>query len=240
MFREQATELLNTKGIEINGVVCEIYEIEFYLQSPEHPDPFVHCHADHLTNNRWYFHKQRHNYRSGTFKGLDLTFGGESNYGGILIRSIRSPDLGVIEGPCRVVNYILEQLELEKISDLVPADAPPINAYEFPRLHIVDLATPSEGRIKAGPRIGLTLKRERPRGFEFLMKPYRFVRSTRFRKEQYMMALNPDTEWQADVTSQEFFERGKATPLEEIQRITKKQVDAYYMAAGGIHFKNPP
>jgi len=98
MFEEKARELLDKKGIEVDGRVYEIYEIEFYFHSEDHPDPFVHCHADQLTDDCWYFHKQSHNYRGGTFKGLDLTFGGEANYGGILIRFIQPYGEEVIEG----------------------------------------------------------------------------------------------------------------------------------------------
>jgi len=37
----------------------------------------------------WYFHRYgSKGYKSGTYKGLDITFGQDSMYGGILIRSI--------------------------------------------------------------------------------------------------------------------------------------------------------
>src|SRR4051812_48966588 len=83
--------------------------MEFYLHTKEHPDPYVHMDQQQKTVHEWYFHKAKangENYKGGTFKGLDITFG-EEIYGGILIRTIGIKYEGrteIIEGPCNVVN----------------------------------------------------------------------------------------------------------------------------------------
>jgi hypothetical protein len=41
-------------------------------------DPFSHCDAMQQTCAQWYFHKTGGKYRSGTYKGLDVTFGIEN------------------------------------------------------------------------------------------------------------------------------------------------------------------
>lgn len=61
---------------------------------------------------QWYFHKFGKSYKSGTYKGLDITFGkGSIAHGGILIRAISQldppPVNEFIEGPCNCVNKIL-------------------------------------------------------------------------------------------------------------------------------------
>ncbi|KXS19038.1 hypothetical protein M427DRAFT_181607 [Gonapodya prolifera JEL478] len=57
--------------------VFRLAELEFYLhREPDHPDPFSHRHPDQRSRGRWYFHKLGGSYRGGTWKGLDITFGG--------------------------------------------------------------------------------------------------------------------------------------------------------------------
>lgn len=81
-FRSIAEKLLNHSVIIVDDNQFRIIELEFYLFHPEHhPDPFVHCHEKQKTTMQWYFHE------SGL--GLDLTFGTNEFYGGILIRGIQ-------------------------------------------------------------------------------------------------------------------------------------------------------
>eukprot|EP01084_Bolivina_argentea_P249303 417276_1 len=138
--------------------VYEFVEFEFYcLDSNNHKDVFAHCDDVQLTTcHSWYFHRSGNtsaegykymneeinnnkkwvnprpnvNYRNGTFKGLDITFGERNKlFGGILIRSIRelkplmmtndtlSPS-NHIEGPCNCVNQILKDTQFENIKQL--------------------------------------------------------------------------------------------------------------------------
>ncbi len=75
------------------------------------------------------------NYKSGTYKGLDLTFGiPDRSIGGILIRSLMPVSVEkdgdvikviggskdtFIEGPCNCVNKILQETCGKDIKDLV-------------------------------------------------------------------------------------------------------------------------
>ena len=63
-------------------------EIEFYLNTKEHQDTFTHGDQMQHENAKWYFHKVGGTYKSGSYKGLDLSFGKHSAIGGILIRAL--------------------------------------------------------------------------------------------------------------------------------------------------------
>src|SRR5579872_5909675 len=130
-FYDIANTLLNKRVLLIKDKEYNLCEIEIYLYSEDHPDVYTHCHPDQLSQGNFYFHKastkKGAKYRSGTFKGVDLTYGcnhhedGKDSkvYCGILIRSILSSDNELITGPCKVVNHILSQYNVESIDELV-------------------------------------------------------------------------------------------------------------------------
>src|SRR3989338_4156712 len=99
-----------------------ICEIQFYLYNGEHEDVFVHRHPLQKTKMQCYFHHtcdKEHSYKSGTYKGLDITCGDNESYGGILIRSIYNEDKKeMIEGPCKIVDEIIEQIKYKDNLDL--------------------------------------------------------------------------------------------------------------------------
>lgn len=194
LFTNTARELLTLRGLLINGTVYELAEVEFYLTSKDHSDPYTHQHPEQKLYAKWGFHrasdKADAKYRGGTFKGLDLTLGNENTYYGILIRSIYSKTTGVICGPCKVVNTILEAYKVASIEEFVSSDTenPSIldamkNHREF---HLVALDKPVEGPIYVGARIGLAPRRAgdddqrssllNSSAQEWANKPYRFVR----------------------------------------------------------------
>lgn len=94
-----ASYLLTRTHLVVAGDIYYLVEIEFYYYNQQHPDPFTHKDPLQLTCGRWYFHRQGNKYRSGSFKGIDLTFGDGETFGGILIRSIAAPDNTIIDGP---------------------------------------------------------------------------------------------------------------------------------------------
>ncbi len=112
-----------------------VCEIEFYLNCEGHKDTFTHGDPLQHKNSQWYFHKMGGNYKSGTYKGLDLTFGTpDRSVGGILIRSLMPVSVekdgdvikvsggskdSFIEGPCNSVNRILQETCGKDIKDLV-------------------------------------------------------------------------------------------------------------------------
>src|SRR5579885_163382 len=195
LYRNTTKAYFFNKTLLLNGNPCRIGEVEFYQAG----DPFIHKDPHQLTFNCFRFHRagdqtkvKKKNegvsrYKNGTYKGLDITIGAQPDfYGGLLVRSILTPQ-GFIEGPCKVVDYILNTCGFPSIDALVdhllilgqqqgikepiPCD------FENPLLKIVS-ANYQETPIYNGPRVGLTLKKEKyvmgPR-CQYIMKPYRFT-----------------------------------------------------------------
>ncbi|OBZ70071.1 hypothetical protein A0H81_09582 [Grifola frondosa] len=151
-FDQIASTLIHEYQINLNAgenrfSVLEIMELEFYLYSPHHPDPFTHRHEEQHKSCRWYFHRPPNSttsFKAGTRKGLDLTMGNpvvlsspyfsqpsaapaaadslhdHSIRGGILIRTVRRMiDSKVISGPSVIVDEILRTGDATSIHDLV-------------------------------------------------------------------------------------------------------------------------
>lgn len=77
-FWEISDHLLNNCAIVTPKNKYWICEVEFYVYHKNHPDFFTHRNPDQLLNTNWYFHRfGTKGYKSGTYKGLDLTFGSE-------------------------------------------------------------------------------------------------------------------------------------------------------------------
>lgn len=109
-FKTISNILMNKSSLVVKNEVFRLCEIEFYLKNNSHNDLYVHGDDDQKTFEGLYFHKFKNgSYKSGTYKGLDITFGSTNSYFGILIRSMLNVNSGeFIEGPCRCVNKILE------------------------------------------------------------------------------------------------------------------------------------
>lgn len=177
-FNLLASFILNNFRMNINDLVCEIEEIEIYYNSPNHKDEYVHKSKDQLTNAKWYFHKYHNGtYKSGTYKGLDITFGnGKDTYGGILIRSIENTNSDeFITGPCNTVNYILKQFDYDEVTELVE-NMKSLDVFDKKNLFYLTTEEPNEedeepNYIFTGPRVGLSLKYP-----EYLLKEYRYLK----------------------------------------------------------------
>lgn len=124
-----------------NSFKYRISEIEFYYNDVDttsvHPDTFTHGDEMQRECGQWYFHRFGKTYKSGTYKGMDLSFGkGKHAFGGILIRAITSvgaingknlPPNEFVEGPCNTVSRILEhnspaQNIIKEVKDFVILD----------------------------------------------------------------------------------------------------------------------
>lgn len=103
-----AGRLLNGYRLVAGGSPHRLIEAETYLHSVDHPDPFAHRDPIQLHPGRWYFHRTGGAYRGGSFKGVDVTFGGGTAYGGVLLRGLELPDGTVIDGPSLVVDHLLK------------------------------------------------------------------------------------------------------------------------------------
>lgn len=200
LFPKLADQILNQSQLVIANQKHRIAEIEFYLHCQEHLDVFTHRSKEQSTHYQWYFHKKGGTYKSGTFKGLDITFQpddekivkGQTIYGGILIRSILKPDGSVLEGPCNVVNYILNLTQHDHIRDLV-ASCDDLNVdnvsncfylAKMEKLCYVD-------HIYSSPRVGLTLKNYQPGREKYLMARYRYlIFPEKYKKNRNLIALS--------------------------------------------------
>lgn len=150
-----------------------ICEIEFYVNNHEHNDKYTHGDPQQKTFGRWYFHRYPSGaYKSGTYKGLDLTLGysqsqnnieshecNNDTYFGILIRSIYDPDTDeMFDGPCKSVNKILELNNVSDVKEYMQNRKAPLNARSTKNFHLKRKAKLSNETIYKGPRIGLSDK----------------------------------------------------------------------------------
>lgn len=137
-FDRIANDLMNNWVLAVNETHYRLTEIEFYCKSvaADGPikDPYAHGHPEQLKSGTWYFHGS----------GLDLTFGCQEYYGGILVRGLQKLNDGKhITGPLNSIAEIISSLgscELKKI-DLGFLEA---KAFDFKLKNL----------IKA-PRVGL-------------------------------------------------------------------------------------
>ncbi|OZJ05583.1 hypothetical protein BZG36_01720 [Bifiguratus adelaidae] len=168
--------LLAHAKLVVGKETFKFLELECYLRDPEHlPDPFTHGHADQAEPARWYFHKLRNSnsYVGGTRKGLDVTIGGNSVRGGILIRrlardaeSMADGPASFIDGPSKVLDVIFDTLHVKNSAEMVETQLKQdLRAWpDASPLHIrLDMPSPKElprkrrrdEPIYKGYRIGL-------------------------------------------------------------------------------------
>jgi hypothetical protein len=102
-FKRIALHLMNNNVLIVGHGRYRFTELEFYYfnENGKHADVYSHRHRYQKTNGQWYFHGS----------GLDITFGSENVYGGILIRGIKNlQDNKFINGPILCVQELFENL----------------------------------------------------------------------------------------------------------------------------------
>ena len=174
-FTKIADVLLNKNVLAVKNKQFRLCEIEFYYRNKSHNDEYVHCDDDQLDFGGFYFHKYKTgSYKSGTYKGLDITFGDRKSetYFGILIRSMMDLETKEFtEGPCKCVNKILEQFGFETVADFMKDKPAKLTigdkTHEFYLKEKSDLI---EENMLQGPRAGLSQKYP-----DYLMKFYRYA-----------------------------------------------------------------
>lgn len=185
-FRAIADLLLNRTTLFIAGKPHRLTEIEVYWNGLGHQDPFTHGDPRQRELGVWYFHRQGGEYRGGTYKGVDVAFGCEGAFGGLLVRGARAQDGSgtILDGPCTFVDHVLALTGAPSIAALMDRFDGSIDALDTPGAShsgssplALKMRSESEGqRIFTSARVGLTLKRgptqERQR---FLARPYRFL-----------------------------------------------------------------
>jgi hypothetical protein len=116
-FNRIASELMNNWILKVESKKYRIAEIEFYFKSDFHNDIYIHGHDLQKRKEKWYFHGS----------GVDITFGSNEFYGGILIRAIYDlTNQKYIYGPLNSVTEIFSNVKSVYESNLsfglVPAD----------------------------------------------------------------------------------------------------------------------
>lgn len=100
-FERIANDLMNNWLLKIESKIYRITEIEFYYKSEFHNDPYTHGHILQKEKEKWYFHGS----------GIDITFGTNKTYGGILIRAIYNiKEDNYIYGPLNCVTEIFNAI----------------------------------------------------------------------------------------------------------------------------------
>ncbi|MEM1347885.1 MAG: hypothetical protein AAGI01_04955 [Myxococcota bacterium] len=185
-FAHLARCLLRASRLVIAGHAHRMLEVEFYLQSAAHRDPFAHAHPAQATCGRWYLHRVGEGYRGGSFKGMDITFGGLQEFGGILIRTLEAPDGQIINGSSLCVERALELTREESPASLDAALGERMVWDDSSPVHVVEARPegPEHGEILQTARVGLTLKRAaaHPAMPAFIMAPYRFLTDPTIKK----------------------------------------------------------
>jgi len=177
-FDEIAHYLLNRCVLKINGTTKRVCEVEFYFCGGTHQDTFTHQDEVQQLNARWYFHKTGKKYRTGNYKGLDVTFGMDNKgYGGILFRAISDVDgSNYLSGPCLLVNDVLSLCEVKDIDELVGKENFSLHAdHAGSLLYLEESNELKEAKLYESPRFGLNLKGKNEKGHTFIMRNYRYV-----------------------------------------------------------------
>ena len=195
-FDRIARQLLVGSRLMIGNGPHRFVEVEFYYCGDGHGDPFTHRDPLQLESGRWYFHKTAGVYRSGSFKGFDLTFGGGGAHGGVLIRGIEAPDGEIIDGPSLCVDYLLGKTGKPDVAAL-DAMIDSRVAWDSNNPLFLDESAADDRTILRTARVGLSLKKakgskEMPR---YLMRRYRYLsdpRRTAKGKPHMVLALHAD------------------------------------------------
>lgn len=160
LIEKLAKSLLMKYVLVVNNKEYRLGEIEFYVNNLTHKDTYTHGDPNQKTYGKWYFHKYPNgSYKSGTYKGVDLTLGDPETYFGVLIRSIYDTETDeMIEGPCKTVNKILESYGNSDVNEYMKTRNDPLSARSTKNFHLKRKTNLGEEQIYKGPRIGLSDK----------------------------------------------------------------------------------
>jgi 3-methyladenine DNA glycosylase Mpg len=170
---------------KITGVETRfrIAEVESYVTHDLVPymDPFPHNDVLQREPGLWYFHRKGGTFKGGSFKGMDITFGTDKIPCGVLVRSIVAvnptddatkpqPPLkeSLVDGPCLVVNKLLESCGETEIKGLVTNPLGRLTVLEDQRLRLLPSQLPrfiTDNRIMLAPRVGLIPRQTAHVGF---------------------------------------------------------------------------
>ena len=182
-FASLATGLINELRICVFDEVCQIVELEFYLYSKHHPDPFVHRDAMQKCFARWYLHRTGGTLRNGSFKGLDLAMGSQGSHFGVLIRSLQTPSKGIVCGPCLCVDFLINKGGCQTVHGLNQTISAR-NVWDSRNpVHLSNKFPRSELEIFSCPRVGLSTKIRSHTHSDYGSRCYRYLAHPRHVKK---------------------------------------------------------
>jgi hypothetical protein len=185
VFHRMAERVLHGVTVLVAGAPHRFTELEFYCNSPAHPDTFTHGDVMQEELARWYFHRSGGEYKGGTYKGLDIAVRPPR-------RARGDPDprrpsrwrTALHRRPVHVRRSPARPHRPPSIAALVAGFDRSADAAPGSPLHITVDDVRRTADIHESPRIGLTLKRgglaERAR---FLARPYRLPQRAREHQE---------------------------------------------------------
>jgi|GEM_PF-5040347 len=173
-----ARYLQNHVLIMAKGRPIRIMEVEAYLNSPGHPDPFVHGAIEQEKHCLWYVHKRGDTCLEGPRKGLDITFGADGSHkGGFLVRGFGALDEPghYVDGPSKCVDEILRILGISSANQLAQLAQGAIAKANSPALYLESNPFLQFGEWCAAPRVGLSLQQDGlDERLQFVEKLYRY------------------------------------------------------------------
>lgn len=172
-----ALDFLRRATLHAGKSIFRPVEVEVYYTSPDHPDPFTHRTALQKLPKRWYFHRQGASYRGGSFKGLDMTLGDGNGEGGLLLRGITTAEGTRIDGPCKLVEHLLQAAGYLSVAEFDAAiGTREVDDTDSP-LHLRWQEKARDLEILATARVGLTLKRATADSAhrDFIGRRYRWI-----------------------------------------------------------------
>lgn len=173
-FDEVCNELFYKTVFHIKDRRYKITEAELYLNSEEHPDVFAHGSEEQKKTGLFYFHKRGGTYQEGNIKGVDITFGTENRFGGILLRGLQNleDEADYIDGPGRLSQRIVDTYGGVKVIDVAPDLN--IDIFDSTDLWLEEIEG-EEKIIYKAPRHGLTLTKEVEGRMPYFAKHYRYL-----------------------------------------------------------------
>lgn len=175
---EQIADLvLRRTTWRIAGKPHRFTEVEFYVTTANHDDPFTHGDEMQREFARWYHHRTGGEYRGGTYKGLDLAFGRDDTYAGMLIRGVEStePPAKLLDGPCVCVDHLLSLVKHGSVPSFVDSYDRAVDGKDSAPSYL-EVGDESALPLYRSARVGLSLKRgASERRVRFIAAPYRFL-----------------------------------------------------------------
>lgn len=162
-FDNIATKLFSYT-INVNEQFYRFLDIEFYYSfEGTFDDPYIHGNKLQTESGRWYFHES----------GMDITFGADGNYGGILIRGIgklsKDGHETIIEDEIHGTLKVVKELT----SNFYPIMDSSSNKFCLKKMNDDKATSTSQIVIIKSNRLGLKIH-PNDKG-EFMQKPYRYI-----------------------------------------------------------------